>query len=123
MIAAIGPMICTSAGLALMSAAESRLVLRFSALAILRPMGSVFSVIDAMLFTDLMSGPPCSTRPRSRRSELSRRRSLPLVYVDGSVRDRQVSPSSLSNISSCADIPTNPSSSASLRLACMLVSS
>ena len=62
-----------------------------------------------------MSGPPWSTRPRSRRSALSRRRSRPRAYVEGSVRDRHTSPSSLSKVSSWADMPTKPASSASTR--------
>ena len=105
---AIGPMICTNAGLALMSAAESRLV--FS----LPPRtGSDPSVIRPMLTGLVMSGPPCSERPRRRSSLLSSRRSRPRAYVDGSVRERATSPSSLSKVSSCADMPRKPASSAS----------
>ena len=60
-----------------------------------------------------MSGPACKTRPLRRSIDFSRRSSRGFAYVDGSVRERQVSPSSLSKSSCCDDIPTNPARSAS----------
>jgi hypothetical protein len=57
--------------------------------------------------------PDCRTRPRRRSIDFSRRNSRGLAYVDGSVRDRHVSPSSLSKSSCWLDIPTKPWSSAS----------
>ena len=93
-----------------MSAADSRLVLSLPPRT-----GSEPSAIrrDAERVAS-MSGPPCSARPRLRSSSLSRRRSRPRAYVDGSVRDLATSPSSLSKVSSWADIPTKPASSASV---------
>ena len=99
-----------------MSAAESRLVLSRSRTP---RVGSVDSVIAAMLRTEVMSGPPWSTRPRSRSSALSRRRSLAEAYVDGRVRERAISPSSLSNISCWPDMPTKPASRASASRRCI----
>ena len=95
-----------------MSAAESRLVLSG---ALCLPKGrpiepKACSISDCGRFT---SGPACRARPRARswsRSGFSSRR---LAYVEGSVRDRHTSPSSLSKSSCCADIPTKPASSAS----------
>ena len=87
-----------------MSAAESRLV---------RSAGLPNQPIEPSAWTPIVcgwlaSGPACSARRRRRRIERSPRISLPLAYVEGRVRERQRSPSSLSKSSCWADMPTKP---------------
>ncbi len=106
---AIGRIRWMTNGIALMSAAESRLV---------RSAGLPNQPIEPSAWTPIVcgwlaSGPACSARRRRRRIERRPRISLPLAYVEGRVRERHRSPSILSKSSCWADMPTKPASSAS----------
>ena len=94
-----------------MSAADSRLVFNRR-----RPIPSDCTNCDKTDSGFLMSGPDCRIRSRRRRIAFSRRSSRGFAYVEGRVRDRHMSPSSLSNSSCCDDMPMNPSSSASVSI-------
>ncbi len=107
-------MILMASGLDLTSAADSRLVLRF-----LRNNPTDCASWDSRFSGFSMLGPDCRIRPLRRSRDLSRRSSRGLAYVDGRVRDRQTSPSSLSKSSCCEDIPMNPASRASASMRSM----
>ena len=70
-----------------------------------------------------MSGPDCMTRLARRSSDFSLRSSRGLAYVEGNVRERQTSPSILSNSSCMDDIPTKPACSASTSISSIRASS
>ena len=93
------------------SAAASRLV--FSGL---RKIPVDCSACESRFSGRLISGADCRTRSLRRTMALSLRTSSHFAYVDGRVRDRQTSPSNLSNLRSIADIPRNPASSASVSM-------
>ena len=69
-IRASGPMMVAAKGFDLISAADNRVVLRF-----FRTIPRLLKIIAPRLRGEVISGPPCRTRPRSRRMALSLRRS------------------------------------------------
>jgi hypothetical protein len=71
----------------------------------------------------LTSGALCRMRPRLRSTLISLRRSRQVANVDGSARDRNRSPSSLSIAASMPDMPRRPASRAASSISAILSSS